>query len=508
MDTESHIYIAIDFDGTIVKHRFPSIGELLPHAIRVIGKLKNVPTVRLILLTMRSDTTEGDYLTDAIEFCKQNGVEFWVVNENPDQDTWTSSRKVYSHYLIDDTAVGVPLNQSGDERPWVDWLEVEKYFNQVFGDNFGEPLTKALPVRSKAAFTKKPTTGFETQSHGGYTRTNNATGETHFVAPKKFPNGYNENAVIHNGSLSKYEKKYGALNLDILPPDDMPCRDIVENINGDHNTHWLLKWQEDDKTHYAATPEYKKILESPNFYAVQKYLLEWRDHLQSITQRIRQPQSERDFVEALYELFISQNYLSEELKNVRVQDITVGKRSWKIGDRTLNMTQEVFDYADKLLYLKDPMDLLFSYKKENEPFHKVEGWEYLRLCMMSNKFKLLYGCLVELHRQNLMGGIVKNTAAVSFMIAATQCIAEHFKQDVKEFWSSIPFDAIKQYLFSNNSQGKNHPSLQTIERVCREIVTGTILFPTHLEIAQSPHDKKFSETFFGKKNYAHMPSLS
>ena len=55
--------IAVDFDGTIVEHRYPSIGEELPFAIDTLRKLAEEGH-RLILWTVR----EGQYLDDAVEF--------------------------------------------------------------------------------------------------------------------------------------------------------------------------------------------------------------------------------------------------------------------------------------------------------------------------------------------------------------------------------------------------------------------------------------------------------
>jgi len=133
--------IAIDFDGTIVDHMFPDIGQAVPHAIRVMKKLQ-VAGNKLILWTMRSDkdtpnhgegeilTTDGeDFLTQAVEYCEARGITFWEVNKNPEQHTWTHSPKVYAQLYIDDAALGCPLktNPRMGGRPYVDWLEVEKY---------------------------------------------------------------------------------------------------------------------------------------------------------------------------------------------------------------------------------------------------------------------------------------------------------------------------------------------------------------------------------------------
>lgn len=509
MNPDSAIYIAIDFDGTLVKHEFPRIGELLPDAVRVIGKLSNVAGVKLILLTMRSDTLDGAYLSDAVDFCKRNGIEFWKHNENPDQEEWTSSRKVHAHYIIDDTAVGIPLKTSPGDRPWVDWNAVEKYFDNVFGKNFGEvPLNKAQAVIARTTFTKKPTTGFELQDHAGYARTNAATNETHFVAPKKFPNEIAVGSNNSNGKSTKYQTIYEALKLNKYPPDSVAHADLIENMYGDHNTHWLLKWPEDGDSFYAGTDQYKKYLDDPEFYPLQRYLLEWRSYLQNMANRIRRPETEADFVEAMYELFVSQGNFTEKLAHVRVHDITVGDRSWTMGNRTIKMTQEVFDFADKLLFMKDSLAYVFSYKHQNEPFKQSEGFEEIQLCIKCNKFKLLYGLLVELHDHQMLKGINDKKSALSYMSSVSKEPAKIFHQSIEEYWESIPFEAIKQYLLAQPSKGEGEPHLAEIELFCEDLVTGTLNFPAHLDIIQSPFDESFSNTFFGKVEYANMPSLS
>lgn len=108
--------IAIDFDGTIVKHEFPVVGEKLPKAIYWMQKFQEAGA-RLLLNTMRSER----YLDDAVEYCRDNGVEFFGVNRNPEQDSWTSSPKVYAQLYIDDASFGCPLVYEPGSRPYVDW---------------------------------------------------------------------------------------------------------------------------------------------------------------------------------------------------------------------------------------------------------------------------------------------------------------------------------------------------------------------------------------------------
>lgn len=128
--------IAIDFDGTLCEHRFPEIGMENPGAFRWLKEFQ-AAGARLILYTMRSDkrsegvSAEGhpatrDYLTEAIDWCRERGVEFWAHNCNPEQKSWTDSPKVYAHIYIDDAAHGCPMREMprAGSRDAVDWEKV------------------------------------------------------------------------------------------------------------------------------------------------------------------------------------------------------------------------------------------------------------------------------------------------------------------------------------------------------------------------------------------------
>ena len=118
------MYIAIDFDGTIVDHRYPDIGAEVPGAVRWMKEWA-AAGAKLLLWTMRSDGRSdgtGPVLADAVAFCRERGVEFSGVNANPTQ-TWSTSPKAYAHVYVDDAAFGCPLrtNPRAGGRPFVDW---------------------------------------------------------------------------------------------------------------------------------------------------------------------------------------------------------------------------------------------------------------------------------------------------------------------------------------------------------------------------------------------------
>ncbi len=96
--------IAVDFDGTIVRHAYPKIGKTLPFAFETLKLLQKEGHI-LILWTYRS----GELLDEAVQFCKKNGVEFFAVNKNsPDEifDEKSMSRKILADLYIDDRNFG------------------------------------------------------------------------------------------------------------------------------------------------------------------------------------------------------------------------------------------------------------------------------------------------------------------------------------------------------------------------------------------------------------------
>ena len=96
--------IAVDFDGTIVEHRYPEIGKELPFAVETLKRLIN-DRHRLILWSVR----EGKLLDDAVEWCRARGLEFYAVNKDFPEETTEHpqySRKLKADLFIDDRNVG------------------------------------------------------------------------------------------------------------------------------------------------------------------------------------------------------------------------------------------------------------------------------------------------------------------------------------------------------------------------------------------------------------------
>jgi len=124
--------ICVDFDGTLVDHRYPEIGKPVPEAMKWLKNFQSYGA-RIILYTMRSDSDKyGPILTQAVSYVKAGGITLYGINHNPDQDDWTKSPKAYADLYIDDSAVGCPLVQiKGFARPCVDWKKVGPYVEHL-----------------------------------------------------------------------------------------------------------------------------------------------------------------------------------------------------------------------------------------------------------------------------------------------------------------------------------------------------------------------------------------
>ena len=97
--------IAVDFDGTIVEHRYPEIGPEIPFAVQTLRMLI-AERHKLILWSVR----EGELLDEAVNWCRERGIEFYAVNRDYPEETLTNndhfSRKLKVDVFIDDRNLG------------------------------------------------------------------------------------------------------------------------------------------------------------------------------------------------------------------------------------------------------------------------------------------------------------------------------------------------------------------------------------------------------------------
>ena len=142
--------IAVDFDGTIVEHEYPEIGEERPFATEVL-KMLMADRHKLVLWTMR----DGKLLDDAVKWCADRGVEFYAVNSDisplfPEERDPNLSCKLHADVFIDDRNVGgLP-----------DWptiykiIKEKKTFEQIIRRRVREEFTEAKPPHPKWMFWK------------------------------------------------------------------------------------------------------------------------------------------------------------------------------------------------------------------------------------------------------------------------------------------------------------------------------------------------------------------
>ena len=94
--------IAVDFDGTLCKNKWPEIGEPIQQRINWMKSLRAHDN-KVILWTCR----EGMQLVDAIVWCADHGLFFDAVNDNLEEykkKFGGNARKIYADCDIDDKA--------------------------------------------------------------------------------------------------------------------------------------------------------------------------------------------------------------------------------------------------------------------------------------------------------------------------------------------------------------------------------------------------------------------
>lgn len=139
--------IAVDFDGTIVTHCYPRIGKEIPFATETLKMLAK-DGHKLILWTVR----EGKLLDNAVEWCRERGVEFYAVNRDyPEEDEAHSgfSRKIKADVFIDDRNLGGLPDWGEVYRMIRDKLSYEELAKE------GRPLVQPTSGKGLRRFFKK-----------------------------------------------------------------------------------------------------------------------------------------------------------------------------------------------------------------------------------------------------------------------------------------------------------------------------------------------------------------
>jgi hypothetical protein len=92
------VLIAVDFDGTIVEDRYPEVGPPVIFAFETLREMQK-NRHNLILWTTRV----GEELEAAVNYCKENGVEFYAVNNSYPEEKFNAeeaSRKIICDLFI------------------------------------------------------------------------------------------------------------------------------------------------------------------------------------------------------------------------------------------------------------------------------------------------------------------------------------------------------------------------------------------------------------------------
>ncbi len=112
--------IYLDFDGTMVLHRYPDIGEEVPGAVQTVKDLIAAGH-EVILNTYRVDIGTAA-LYKAIEWLKGRGIK--MKSYRPWKYHPITFGMIKGDYYIDDFPKDAPLLKSGA----VDWSVVRKHF--------------------------------------------------------------------------------------------------------------------------------------------------------------------------------------------------------------------------------------------------------------------------------------------------------------------------------------------------------------------------------------------
>jgi len=109
------LIFAVDFDGTIVDHEFPEIGDERPFAIDTLKALQ-AQGHKIVIWTCRGEP----YITPLIEWLEARGFKPDAINSNVIDVTGYADPKIVADVYIDDR----------NFPPFKCWEEVQAHFLQ------------------------------------------------------------------------------------------------------------------------------------------------------------------------------------------------------------------------------------------------------------------------------------------------------------------------------------------------------------------------------------------
>lgn len=98
--TKRDLIVAVDFDGTIVEHKFPEIGPIMPGARETLHWMRD-QGIKIIIWTCR----EGRHLYEMIRWLTIEDIPYDEINNNLPGLGFETSRKIYADWYIDDRAL-------------------------------------------------------------------------------------------------------------------------------------------------------------------------------------------------------------------------------------------------------------------------------------------------------------------------------------------------------------------------------------------------------------------
>jgi hypothetical protein len=126
---EDPFVLAVDFDGTIVEHKFPKIGNVIGRCIEILKEFQEKYDVQLVLWTSRC----GYELAQAIEFCTAQDLVFSAVNTNVFFTPAYGIPKIIYSAVIDDRSLEYRLRTNrGNLTPEI-WEEIAVQVPELLG---------------------------------------------------------------------------------------------------------------------------------------------------------------------------------------------------------------------------------------------------------------------------------------------------------------------------------------------------------------------------------------